>query len=82
MTACLGDLGKVFKNNTVGGGKRSSQRFFAFKKIFPGGTIEELQHYISKTLTDNQLDGIIINAGLNSLHNGKHINKLKMRFFQ
>ena len=44
----------------------------AFKKIFPGGTIEELQHYISKTLTDTQLDGIIINAGLNSLHNGKH----------
>ena len=28
----------------------------AFKKIFPGGTTEELRHYISKTLTDNQLD--------------------------
>ena len=44
----------------------------AFKKIFPGGTVKELRHYITETLSDNDLDGIVINVGLNSLHNGKY----------
>ena len=43
----------------------------AYRKIFPGGTAQEIAHYCTKTLEEEQPDIVIINCGTNNIGHGK-----------
>ena len=43
----------------------------AFKKVFPGGTAEEIEYYANKILEKQDIDKVILNIGSNNVHS-KH----------
>ena len=45
----------------------------AFKKVFPGGTAEEIEYYTNKILEKQDIDKVILNIGSNNVHS-KHLS--------
>ena len=42
-----------------------------YRKVFPGGTVEEIEHYAIKILENKNIDAVILNVGSNNIIN-KH----------
>ena len=40
-----------------------------YRKVFPGGTVEEIEHYAIKILENKNIDAVILNVGSNNIIN-------------